>query len=300
MSASDKKPFVVPPILVLAFGAICISFAPVFPKMLGSAMGPTATGFWRTFIGTGLLFAWVIAARKSFRLPRVIFGWSALAGFIFFLDLWFWHRSILYCGAGLATILANTQVFGTALLSYIVFKERLSIKFFASAIAAIVGIVLLIGIGSDFEFTRLYLSGVGLGLLTGMVYASYIIVMKLARQTGEQPDSRVLMAWTSFFSAFFLFIAAGWEEAPFMPPDLHSLFILFVLALVAQTLGWWLITVSLPELDASRSGLMLLLQPILATVWGWLFFRENLTTVQLIGAGVTFAAIYYGSTRRKI
>ncbi|MDH4034308.1 MAG: DMT family transporter, partial [candidate division Zixibacteria bacterium] len=187
-----------------------------------------------------------------------------------------------------------------AVLSYFVFKERLSIKFFAAAIGAIIGIVLLIGVGSDFEFTRLYLTGVLLGLLTGFMFASYIIVMKLAGQFGPRPDSRVLMAWTSLFTAFFLVVASGWEEAPFMPPDLYALGILIALGLVAQTVGWWSITVSLPKLDASRSGLVLLLQPILATVWGWLIFAESLTFIQMLGAAITLTAIYFGSLRRRI
>ena len=287
------------PILILTIGAICISFAAIFVKLLGTSMGPTAIGFWRTFFGSGFLFALAVAARQRLTMPRVLFGWSVLAGFIFFLDLFLWHRSIIYAGAGMATILANVQVFVTAVLSYFVFREKLSIKFFAAAIGAVIGIVLLIGIGSDFEFTTLYLTGILLGLLTGFMYASYIIVMKLAGQEKERPDFRVLIAWTSLFTAMFLAIASCWEETVFIPPDLYSFGILAALGLVAQTLGWWSITVSLPKLDASRSGLILLLQPILATVWGWLWFAENLSIIQLLGAGITLTAIYFGSVRRQ-
>ncbi|MCK4373360.1 MAG: EamA family transporter, partial [candidate division Zixibacteria bacterium] len=58
------------------------------------------------------------------------------------------------------------------------------------------------------------------------------------------------------------------------------------------------ITTSLPHLNASRSGLVLLLQPLLATVWGWLFFAEHLTPLQLVGGTITLSAIYLGSARR--
>lgn len=296
VSTHHRRP---PPILVLAFGATCISFAAIFVKLLGAGMGPTAIGFWRAFLGAGFLFAWAVATRQRLVLPRVIFGWSVLAGFIFFLDLFLWHRSIIYSGAGMATILANIQVFVTAALSYFVFREKLSIMFFAAATGAIVGIVLLIGVGSNFEFTRIYLTGIMLGILTGFVYGSYIIVMKKAGQVEGRPDFRVLMGWVSLFTAFFLAVASYWEEAAFMPPDLYSLGILAALALVAQTVGWWSISVSLPQLDASRSGLVLLLQPILATAWGYLFFAEHLTPIQLFGAAITLMAIYIGSVRRR-
>jgi len=299
---SDQSPSRpgLPPLSVLAFGAACISFAAIFVKMLGvNVMGPTAIGFWRTIIGSAMLFVWAAATGQSLTLPRAVLGWSVLAGFLFFLDLFFWHRSIIYAGAGMATILANIQVLVTAGLSYLVFKEHLSLKFFAAAAAAVVGLVLLIGIGSDLEFSRTYLAGVAFGLATGFMYASYIIVMKFAGQHARRPDFRTLMAWTSLFTALFLAAASPWEEAAFMPPDIYSLIVLVALALVAQTVGWWSITTSLPRLDASRSGLVLLLQPVLATLWGWLFFTEHLTLLQLVGAVVTLTAIYVGGARRQ-
>jgi drug/metabolite transporter (DMT)-like permease len=82
-----------------------------------------------------------------------------------------------------------------------------------------------------------------------------------------------------------------------MPPDLYSWSVLFALALVVQVLGWWAIANSLPRLVASRSSLSLLLQPLLATVWGVLFFGEYLTVIQIAGGVVTLGTIYVGSVR---
>ncbi len=290
---------------VLAFGAICISFAAIFVKLLGiDRLGPASIGFWRTMFGAIILFAWALVAGHRLRLPRATLRWTVLAGFLFFLDLFFWHRSILYAGAGMSTIFANTQVFGTAVLSYFIFKERLSLTFWIAAVAAIFGVVLLIGVGSDVEFTSRYLRGVLFGLLTGIVYANYIITMKTAGQKEGKPGKPAsfitLMAWTSLFSAFFLMIASLMTERhEFLPPDWFSVFILVALALVAQAVGWWLISQSLPKVDASKGGLALLLQPVLTTIWGALFFAERLTGVQIVGAVITLTAIYIGSVRRR-
>lgn len=286
--------------LTLAIGAVCISFAAIFVKLLGrDSMGPTAIGFWRAGLGATILFGWSLAAGLRLHISRRLMGWAALAGFIFFLDLFFWHRSIIYSGAGMATILANTQVFVVAALGYFVFRERLTIKFFAAAAAAIVGVILLIGVGSDIAFTSEYLAGVVFGLLTGIVYGSYIVTLKRVGHRDDSPDFRVFMAWTSSFTALYLGGASVFEEAVFVPPDLYSLGILASLALVAQALGWWIITTTLPKLDAARGGLVLLLQPVLATIWGVLFFAEHLTLSQIIGASITLAAIYGGSIRGR-
>jgi drug/metabolite transporter (DMT)-like permease len=288
------------PLVVLSAGAFCISFAAIFVKLLGlEKMGLTAIAFWRTLFGAAILFTWSALRHDKLTLTASVTRWSVLAGFIFFLDLFFWHRSILYAGAGMATILANTQVFGTALLSFLIFKEKLTFKFFAAAVCAVAGVALLIGLGSEVEFSVRYLKGIAFGLLTGIVYANYIVVVKIAGQSESRLSFLTLMAWTSLFSALFLGVAGLLEKGQFMPPDLISVFILLALALVAQALGWWAIASSLPKIAASRSGLALLLQPVLATVWGVLFFHEYLTPVQIGGALVTLVAIYAGSVRSR-
>ncbi len=290
----------IPPIVLLLFGALCISFAPVFVKMINlDLLGPTAIGFWRVAIGALILFTWSIVARHSLKISKLMVLLSMIAGFVFALDLFFWHRSIIYCGAGMSTILGNTQVFGTAVLSYFVFKEKPSLIFFITALTAIVGVALLVGVGSEVEFTKRYIDGIIFGLATGAVYSMYLVTLKFAGEKTERPHPITLLAWVSMFTAFFIGIILLIEQVPMMPPDRYSWAVLFSLALVAQSLGWWAISSSIPKLEGARSGLTLLLQPILATVWGVLFFAEQLLFVQIIGAVVTLGAIYVGSVWRK-
>jgi drug/metabolite transporter (DMT)-like permease len=294
------------PLLVLTAGAVCISFAAVFVKWLGAdRLGPTAIGFWRAFFGAIILF--VIALLRGQKLPLVasIQGFALLAGFIFCLDLFFWHRSIIYSGAGMATILANTQVFATALLGFIVFRERITLRFVVAALSAMIGVILLVGLVTEsVSFSGSYARGVVFGLLTGIVYANYIITVKRAGQRPEFPDFVTFMAWTSLYTALFLGIIVSIEGNSILPPDLETVVILALLALVAQALGWWAISSSLKKIEASRAGLILLLQPTLAMIWGALFFSEQLAVMQIVGAAITLAAIYLGSLqtyrRRKL
>jgi len=298
---TDTRPTPFNPLMVLIFGAICISFAPVFVKLIGEArMGPTAMAFWRTLFGATALFAASGLRGKPLGLTRRLFGFALLAGFIFFLDLFVWHRSIIYCGAGMSTILANTQVFMTAVLSFLIFKERLSFRFWIAALSAIAGVALLVGLATEeVAFTTRYLKGIAFGLVTGVVYAHYLIIMRWTGNREATPDIMLFMAWTSAFSALFLGVSAGVESAPMMPPDAASWLYLISLGLVSQALGWWAITSSLAKIVASRAGLILLLQPTLAMVWGVLMFSEQFTLTQAVGAVVTLVAIYFGGLRRQ-
>ncbi|MFH2056596.1 MAG: DMT family transporter, partial [bacterium] len=218
-------------ILILTAGAVCISFAAILVKWIGvDNLGPTGIGFWRTLFGGCFLFLFGLLRGKSLRISSKVIGYAAVAGFVFFLDLFFWHRSIIYSGAGLATILANTQVFGTAILSFFLFKEKLTLRFLLAAVSAMIGVVLLVGLATDqVEFTRQYTLGILFGLLTGVVYAHYIVILKKAGQNARLPDIVVFIAWTSMFSAFYLGVAALLEGVRFFPPDIHTLLVLLLL-----------------------------------------------------------------------
>jgi drug/metabolite transporter (DMT)-like permease len=287
------------PLVLLIFGAVCISFAPVFVKLIGAErLGPTAMGFWRTFFGGLILFVIAAAQGKRLVLGRRLRWFSALGGFIFFLDLFIWHRSVIYVGAGISTILGNTQVFMTAILSFFIFREKLTLRFWLAALSAIAGVALLVGLlGGNVAFTERYLLGISLGLVTGVVYAHYIITMRWSAHREKAPDILVFMAWTSIFSACFLGLSSVVESDPFLPPDSECWIYLIALGLIPQALGWWTITTSLAKTVASRAGLILLLQPTLAMVWGVVMFSEHFTFAQAIGAAITLAAIYFGGLR---
>ena len=283
-------------IIQLIFGAACISFSPILVKLLGvSLMTPTAIGFWRCFIGALILFSWALLAKKPLMIDMSIMRWTALAGFFFSFDLFFWHRSIIYAGAGLSTILGNTQVFASAILGYFIFRDKLTTKFFVAAITAMGGVALLAGIGSDIEFNDLYLRGIIYGLLTGLSYAAYLVTVKYAGHKQKMPDFITLMAWISLYTALFMGIMSAIEGEDILPPDIYSWAVLVALALLVQSIGWRAISEGLSKIEAYRAGLILLLQPILATIWGMMIFSESLTFVQLLGAAITLSAIYIGS-----
>ncbi|MBD3258922.1 EamA family transporter [candidate division GN15 bacterium] len=299
MTQVQDKP-AVNALLILVLGAATISFAPIFVKWIGEArMGPTAMAFWRTLLGAITLCILTFVRGRSLRLPKRLYKFALLAGFVFFLDLFVWHRSIIFAGAGMATILGNTQVFGSALLSALFFKERLTVKFFIAAISAMFGVVLLVGVLADeVEFSSRYIEGIIFGLATGICYASYIISLKAAGHKERIPDVVAFVAWVASFSALFLGIATLIEGGRMVPPDTLSWVLLISLGILVQALAWWAIVTALATIDASRAGLVLLLQPTLAMVWGVLFFAEQFTVTQVVGAVITLTAIYYGGVRK--
>ncbi len=286
--------------LFLVLGATCISFAPVFVKLIDpNLLGPTAIGFWRTLFGAIFLFGWAIVAKRPLTIPAPARKFALLAGFFFSLDLAFWHRSIFYTGAGMATILGNTQVFATSLLAWLIFKEKLSARYAISAITAVVGVSLLVGVWSkEIVFSSQYVMGVFFGVTTGLWYACFILSIKAAMHQKDQPDPISFMAWASAITAVCMGIGSVVESHPVIPPDLKSIAALVGVAIVAQAVGWRLISGTLSHVRAAHASLIILLQPVLATAWGFLLFHESLGALQIVGAMITLAAIYYGSIKK--
>lgn len=284
---------------LLAFGAVCIGFSPAFIRALDpNVIAPTAAAFWRTLIGAIVLFGICLVWRHPLRAPREQMIWIALAGFSFYLDLFFWHRAIYSVGAGMATILGNTQVFASAVFGYFLFRERITARFLFAALAGLVGVTLMIGFGShQVVFGRDYLVGVGFGLATGLCYASYMLSLKKAGMVSGGLGTVALMAWASLYTAVFSGISSLVEQVPAMPQSWFDVSMLAGVGILVQSLGWFAIASTLPKMESWRSGLILLLQPTLATVWGMLLFGESFAPLQAIGAAVTLVAIYLGSLR---
>jgi drug/metabolite transporter (DMT)-like permease len=285
----------------LLVGAVVISFSPVLVKTAAfQGLGPTAIAFWRTGIGGLFLAGLALATGRSLRLDRRSLALATSAGLFFFGDLFCWHRSIVYAGSGMATILGNTQVFFTALVATVAFRERLSLRFGLSALVAFGGLVLLVGVGSaGVSFTPEYQRGIVFGLATGLAYAGYLVSLKKGGQRADGPDLVAFMAWASIFSAIGLGTTAAFEAAPLWPGDLGSVASLVGLGVGVQGLAWLVITATLPRIPTAQAGLILLLQPILATGWGMLFFDERLEVVQVVGAAITLAAMYAGASARR-
>ena len=100
-------------ILMVIGGGICISFSAIFVN--ASGVSATSALFYRCFFGGLSLAILGFFTRESYRATPKTYGILGIVVFCFSMDLVFWHNSIFHVGPGMATILANFQVFFIAL-----------------------------------------------------------------------------------------------------------------------------------------------------------------------------------------
>jgi len=285
------------PTLGLLCGAAMISFAPVFVRL--TPVEPTASAFYRTLFGGLMLAAWVFIRRSPVE-RRSGLALAALlsAGVLFAADLAVWHRSIWYVGPGLATLLGNFQVFLLAFVGIIFFGEKARWELLLAIPMAFIGLGLIVG----FEWASLdadYRWGIIFGLLTAVFYSGYILSLRRARAASPAGSIVSDLMIVSLVSAVFLLAGAGMGGEAVQLPGPRAAGLLLAYALVAQVLGWLLISGSLPHVPASRVGLILLLQPTLAFIWDVLIFARPFGTQEIAGAALAIAAIGLGSRPRR-
>ncbi len=279
-------------------GAVLISLSAPFVQLL--QISPSTSGFYRMLFGAcGLLLlvllvpSWRQQSRQQ--LCRG-WGWSALAAVFFAADLWLWHRSIIRVGPGLATLLANFQVFVMTLAGVLFLTERPGLRFYAALLLAMTGLWLLL-VPDWPGWSPAQRLGIGLGLLTAIAYSGYMLSLRHGQTAarGLNPVWRLLQIalLTSILMAVIVLV----EQAGFALPDRRHWLLLLAYGLLCQVLGWLLISHGLPHLAAGLAGLLLLLQPALSVTWDMWFFGLNLSPWQWLGLLLCLLGIYLGSLR---
>ncbi|MBU0960788.1 MAG: DMT family transporter, partial [Proteobacteria bacterium] len=208
-----------------------------------------------------------------------------LLGFFFAIDLWAWHRAIMYIGAGPATLIGNLQVVFVSLLAVFLFGDRLKKMFWPGTVLALVGIAMLTLInplGSN------VLLGIVTGIFTALTYSVFIILLKYLEQF--KITSQQTLFWLAVLTALFL-LGPTLIEDGLMIPDLRAVIILMVHALISSVVGWWIIVTALKRVPVAEASTLLLLQPLLTSIWGHLFLGQGLVLIQVVGICLALSGI---------
>ncbi|TVQ46391.1 MAG: DMT family transporter [Gammaproteobacteria bacterium] len=282
-------------VLRLVAGAVMISFSPVWVSF--TSADPTTSAFYRLAIGGALLLAFVRWRGERIWIRPSLIGAVVIAGTCFAFDLFFWHRSILFVGAGISTLLANFQVFILTAVAFVLYRQRPGAGQLIAIPLALLGLMLIVGIDWS-VLTPEYRLGVVFGLLTAVSYAGYILGLQLARVRGGGAGSPMRdVALASLAGAVVLAVLTLFTGESLRIPSVRDAFLLTGYSISATVLGWVLISSSLAHVSTTRVGLILLLQPTLAFAWDVLLLGRGFTAIEALGAAIALVAIYLGSRR---
>jgi drug/metabolite transporter (DMT)-like permease len=280
------------PLLLAVLGAACISASAILVKLAGT--GTATTAFFRCFLALPVLVALAVAEQRRHGPRRAAArGGALLAGLFLAVDLVLWNHTIAEVGAGIATVLGNLQVLFVALTAWVLLRERPERRFLIALPVVMAGVVMVSGLAGDATGGIHPLAGIGYGIGTSLAYTAFLLIMR--RTSAGAPHVAGPLAEATVGAAAGS-LALG---SAFGGLQLHipwpSFWWLLLLSLTSQTIGWLLITSSLPRLPAAISSLTLLLQPAAAMLLAAAVLGERPSPIQVAGAVVVCGGILWVS-----
>ena len=100
------------------------------------------------------------------------------------------------------------------------------------------------------------------------------------------------MFWSAFVGApIALLIALGFNE-PLLPPEPSGWWPLLALALIVHVGGQGGVAYGLGHTPAALATLIILIQPVVSALVGWILFGEAFTPLQWAGAAFVLIGVY--------
>jgi drug/metabolite transporter (DMT)-like permease len=274
----------------LLAGVTAISFSPLAVKLV--SFSPTVSAFYRSFYAASFFLIISLFKYRGESGPGH-FRWllpSMAAGIFLGIDLTIWHKTIIFLGAGPATFLGNSQIIFVTLFAAFIFREKIRAIYYITVAMVLAGLYLLTPSATALVGRT---TGYAMGLMVGFTYAGMLIGLRYAKalSKGEYPEFLSLGTVFSASASVIALYAVTVEHSALLVWDGRSHAIMMATAFMCQTLGWYLINNSITEIPAHEGSLLLLLQPLLATLWGCIFFLEPLGVLEVFGIILTLAGI---------
>jgi len=277
-------------------GAVAIAFSGILFRL--AHVSASTGAFYRCVWALPVLLPIALWERRRWgpRPPRAR-AFAALAGLFFTADLIFWHNAIEHVGAGLATVLGNTQVVLVGVLAWLFFGERPHRGPLVAIPVVVAGVVLISGALEQ----HAYGSGPGVGtvygVLCGLAYTGFLLVLRFGQRGVVGPAGPLFDA--TLACAAGCLVAGSIVGDLDLTPSWPAQGWLAILGLTSQALGWLFIAISLPRLPAVVTSVSLTLQPVCSVIFAGIILGESPSALQLVGAAGILSGLVISSLGRR-
>lgn len=232
----------------------------------------------------------LIKDRKAFRVkPLQLLLFAGIGASLFF-TAGCYYLSMQMTSVSTAVVLMYTAPIYVMICSVLFFGETLTRGKLVSIAAMLIGCCLVSGVIGGLKFDAV---GMLIGVLSGIAYAAYSIFTKIAMQKRIDPMTATLYGFL-FMSLISLFVleptrlVASISAAPAL-----TLPLLLGLGIFTFVVPYFLYTLAIKVLSAGVASSLGIIEPMCATLFGVVLFREPMDLFSVLGIVLILGATYW-------
>lgn len=249
-------------------------------------------------IGSGIaIVLYVYFTDKSrFHVSGRQLAFFVVSGLAVFCTAASYYTAIQASSVSTAAVLMYTSPAFVMAYSVAFLGEKLTVKKGVCAALMLVGCMLVSGILSGLRFS---FRGVFWGLLSGILYSAYSILAKIEAMRGYHPLSATLYHFVTMgIVGLFFLNPSSYAESVAKDP-VFTVPLLLGIGLVTCVTPYLLFSISLREIPVGTASALGILEPVAATVYSVVFFKEKLDLAAIIGIVIVLGACIFISQEDK-
>ena len=227
---------------------------------------------------------WAVMKREAFRLIA--------AGICLGVNWALLFEAYKLMSVSIATLTYYLAPIIVLLLSPLLLREKQSARAYIGMCAAVVGLVLAVGLGD----TSVTATGLIVGLGSAVFYAGLIIFNKKIDGVTGLPLTTIEMVIAACVMLTYVLLTGGYVG---FPPDMEGTLYLIFLCLVNTGLACWLYFSSMNRLPARAVALFGYVDPVSALIFSAVFLGDRMGVLQIAGAVLVFAGAAFGQSKPK-
>ena len=288
--------------VVLGTAVLIVSAAAIMIRVAqAEGVSSMAIAAWRLTFAVAIL--WPLAWVRNPLQIRALSGreWllGGLAGLLLAMHFAAWISSLAYTSVASSLALVSTNPVWIALVSWLVFREKLGVWLMLGIAAALIGSAMIFYSDSSQVPTlanRDSLWGNILAVIGSFTVCGYLLIGRRLRRTVPL----LAYLWLVYtVAAIALMIAAFTTASPLSGFSETAWLCLIALALGPQLLGHGAFNWALKHVSATFVAIAILGEPIGSAFLAWIFFGETFAPLQMAGFCLLLAGIYLASRAEK-
>lgn len=221
----------------------------------------------------------------------------ACGGLSFFGTAGCYYMSMQVTSVSTAVVLMYTAPVLVMIFSVLFWGERLTPLKAAAIFAMLLGCFLVSGVIGGMRFD---LWGIFLGIMSGLSYSVYNIVTKMQMRNGSNPISATFYCFAS--AALIGLFVSGVQEIPGIigTRPVLLLFLIAGLGICTCVLPYFLYTLAMKVLPAGTATALGIIEPMAATVFSVVLFKDQMGIFSLIGIILILGATFMLNKDKEI